>query len=284
MRSLRPLPSTRTTLRSSVEVVDVEPHQLAHPDPRGVEELEHGDVAKPDRAAVVGERGGRGRIRSAASSARSTGGRVRCALGEPQGGPGVGRGAAGAVQPGGEHPGRRRPPGQGGARQPERLLLGQPAAQGAEVEVGDVGVAEPGSVLEQPGDVAEVGPDRVRRQVTLGDQVALVVGEHRGLFPRRARHAGHSRRGLRLTGPARRSGSPAATPAAAGASRHPARSVSTRPSVSRRLRLLRISTRPNPAVVAIESTGAGWATGTASSTRCSRGEPVARSGAARAAG
>ena len=41
----------------AVDVVDVEPDQLAHPDAGGVEQLEHRDVAQPDRAAVVGELG-----------------------------------------------------------------------------------------------------------------------------------------------------------------------------------------------------------------------------------
>ena len=42
-----------------VDVVDVEPDELADPDPGRVEQLEHRDVAQPDGAAVVGEAGGR---------------------------------------------------------------------------------------------------------------------------------------------------------------------------------------------------------------------------------
>ena len=61
---------------------------------------------------------------------------------------------------------------------PERLLLGQPAAQRAQVELGDIGVPEPGGVVEQAREVAEVGADGVRRQVALGDEVPLVVAEH----------------------------------------------------------------------------------------------------------
>jgi hypothetical protein len=41
-----------------VDVVDVEADQLAHPDPGGVEELEHRHVAQARGRAVVGEIGG----------------------------------------------------------------------------------------------------------------------------------------------------------------------------------------------------------------------------------
>src|SRR4051794_22363015 len=67
--------------------------------------------------------------------------------------------------------------------------MGQPAAQRAEVEVDDLGLAETLGVLQQAGDVGEVGTHRVRCEVALGDQVPLVVGEHPRLIPRRARHA-----------------------------------------------------------------------------------------------
>ena len=46
-----------------------------------------------------------------------------------------------------------------------------------QVELGDVGETEPGGVVEQAADVAEVGAHGVRGQVPLGDEVALVVRE-----------------------------------------------------------------------------------------------------------
>ena len=55
--------------------------------------------------------------------------------------------------------------------------MGQPAAEGAEVEVGHLPAAHPIGVLEETGDVGEVGADGVRGEVALGDQVTLVRGE-----------------------------------------------------------------------------------------------------------
>ena len=132
----------------------------------------------PRRAARPGCRR-RPRRGAASSSARawpasSAGGRVLCAFGEPRAAPGSVAMRSGAQRPGGEHPHRRGPPRHRRARLAERLLVGQPAAQGAQVEGGQVGVAERRRVREQPGDVAEVGAHRVRREVTLGGQVALV--------------------------------------------------------------------------------------------------------------
>jgi hypothetical protein len=87
-------------------------------------------------------------------------------------------GEAGAVRPGGEHPDR------GGAPRHRRpgpaagLLEREPAPEGTNVERGHVVVPQPRRVDQHAGDVAEVGAHGVRRQVALGDQVPLVVGEH----------------------------------------------------------------------------------------------------------
>ena len=161
----------------AVEVVDVETDQLTDPDPGGIEQLEHRHVAQSDRAAVVGELGRRpDQVASLVGTQHRRQRPVR--PWRTQGGAGVSLRQPGPVQPGREHPGGRRPSGQRRARQTERLLLGQPAAQRAEVEVGHVGEPEPAGVVEQAGHVAEVGPHRVRGEVSLGDQVALVDAEH----------------------------------------------------------------------------------------------------------
>ena len=218
------------------------------------------------------------RIRSAASSARSTGGSEGWALGDPRLAPASDSRPAGAQQPGGEDPGGGRPTGQGGARAAHGLLLGQPAAQGAEVESGDVDVAQPGGVLEQPRHVTEVGPHRVRGQVALGDEVALVLPQHPGhrlrelvRLTRLFRHSAECRQ--------RRSGQVWAS----AASRQPASPASTRPARCSRVRADRTSSRPRPAVRAIESARAPLATGTASRTCWSRRESRSR-GRVRAAG
>ena len=48
-RSLRPLPSTRTIRRIQVQIVEIEADQLAQAQARGVEQLEDGLVAAPER-------------------------------------------------------------------------------------------------------------------------------------------------------------------------------------------------------------------------------------------
>jgi hypothetical protein len=99
-------------------------------------------------------------------------------LGRAQAGADVDGDASGAGQPGGEHPDRRGAAGQGGPRAPGHLLAGQPAAQGAQVEGADIGGAEPTGVVQQAGDVGEIGPDGVWREVALGDEVSLVLRQH----------------------------------------------------------------------------------------------------------
>ena len=210
----------------AVQVVDVEPDQLAHPDPGGVEELEHRHVAQPDRAAVVGVLGCRahqfGRLVGAQHRRQRA---VR--LGGAQARAGVEGGPAGARQPGGEDASRGRAARERGPGAAHALLLGQPAAQGAQVELAGLGPTEPRRVVQEPGHVTDVGPHRVRGQVALGAEVALVVAErpgHRLGQLRRplvlahvpslgrgrpttrepARRAANHRRGLVRPGPARR--------------------------------------------------------------------------------
>ena len=160
---------------------------------------------------------------------------------------------------------------------PGHLLVGQPAAQGAQVELGQVGLAEPVGVLEEAGDVGEVGPHRVGGQVALGDQVALVVGEHRRQVPGRARHARHSRSAT-VAGPARLAGTPAVASLAGRGGRAASPAGAARPGRRGRAGGARTGRRagPSPAVEAMESTGAGLANGTASRTCCvARRQPVA---------
>ena len=143
---------------------------------------------RPDRAAVVGQRGG---------GADQVGGLVGAQhrrealvlLRRAQRGTGVGRGASGALQPGGEDPRRRGATGERGARQAEGLLLGQPGAQGPEVEVGDVRESEPVRVVEQRRDVPEVGPDRVAGEVAARTRGAARSRRAAGRTPRGARRA-----------------------------------------------------------------------------------------------
>ena len=70
-----------------VDVVDVEPAQLADPDPGGVEQLEHRHVAQAERAAVVGAHRSRVQQRARLGGV-SAGGSVVCAFGEPRRRPG----------------------------------------------------------------------------------------------------------------------------------------------------------------------------------------------------
>ena len=66
---------------------------------------------------------------------------------------------------------------------PQRLLLGQPAAQRPEIDApSSVAQPEPLEMSQQVADVAAVGTDRVLGQPTLGSQVALVGSEQRGVL------------------------------------------------------------------------------------------------------
>ena len=95
------------------------------------------------RAAVVGAVGGR-RGSGRAPRRRAAPAAASCAPWASRGRRRRRSEPAGAAEPGGEHPGRGRPAGDRGARLAHGLLLGQPAAQGAQVELGDVGAAQPG--------------------------------------------------------------------------------------------------------------------------------------------
>ena len=144
-----------------------------------------GPTGLPSSARAAAER-----IRSAASSARSTGGRLLCCFGEPSEAPA----SVGARPVRCSQAVKTRAAVARRAsvvrEQAEGLLLGQPGAQGPEVEVGDVRESEPVRVLEQRRDVTEVGPDGVAGEVALGDEVPLVLPEQPGEplgEPRRAR-------------------------------------------------------------------------------------------------
>ena len=117
------------------------------------------------------------RTRSAASSVRSTEGSVRRDRGDPRLAPT----SAGIRPVRASHAVNTRAAVARRARvvrdSPLVCWRGQPAAQRPQVELADVGDAQPAGVVEQTGDVTEVGAHGVRRQVPLGDQVPLVVGQ-----------------------------------------------------------------------------------------------------------
>ena len=137
------------------------------------------------------------------------------------------------------------------------------------------GDAQPGGVVEQAGDVAEVGAHGVRGQVPLGDQVPLVVGQqarHRlgqaaRLVDCRAGHAAQVR-----------SREPSSPGCRASRQPRPAAATSARPTSSASAACVWSSR--TPAVREIESAGAGRTAGTASSTwRCRGGSrSAARTG------
>ena len=120
-----------------------------------------------------------------------------------------------AVQPAprvgerGEGTRRRRPPGDRRPGLPGPVLRPEPAPQHLDVKVGGLGAAVLGGVPEQPADVAQVGPDGVRRQPALGGQVPLERGQRPVQSRRQPVLALVTRDGDRVrvaTGPARGGG------------------------------------------------------------------------------
>ena len=135
------------------------------------------DVAQAHGAAVVGVL--RGRVHQRLGLVLAQDGRqhpVRPRTGQARAG--VGGHPAGAGEPGGEDPGCRGAARQRRTAAAQRLLLGQPAAQGPQLEGVQLRVAEPPRVLEQASHVGEVGPHAVGRELPLGLEVAAVVGQH----------------------------------------------------------------------------------------------------------
>ena len=161
----------------AVEVVDLETHEFAHPDTGGVEQLEHRHVTQADRAAVVGELG-RGLDQGASLVGAEHRRKRLVRLGRAEARPWIGGDPSGPGQPAREHPHGGGTAGERRAGSPAGLLVGQPAAQGAEVDLVEPVDAQPVGVLEHRSEVAEVAAHGVRREVALGHQVALVLPQH----------------------------------------------------------------------------------------------------------
>ena len=144
VRSLRPLPKHPDDVAVAVDVVDVEAARARRPGCR----WRRAARASPRRAARPGCRRRRARrrraIRSAASSARSTGGQRPVRLGRAEAAPtSVGVRPVRASQAVKTRAAVARRASVVRDR-PMRLLLGQPAAQRAQVELADVGDARAG--------------------------------------------------------------------------------------------------------------------------------------------
>ncbi len=153
----------------AVDVVDVEAAPARRPGCR----WRRAARASPRRAARPGCRRRRARSRRRSGRAPRRRAAPRAASGAALGEPRLAPASVGArpvrASHAGEHPGRGRPPGQRGPRPAQRLLLGQPAAQRAQVERRRRRRARAGAACSSSaGDVAEVGADRVRREVALG--------------------------------------------------------------------------------------------------------------------
>ena len=167
-----------------VDVAEVEPAQLGHPDAGGVQQLEDGHVPGGARSPAVRATCSASVSIAAASALSRVGGSDRTRFGDR-------RAAAGScIQPprlqgpATEHPDGRGPPLQRPAGPAAGLLVGQPGAQRPDGQPGQVPDAEPVQVGEQVEQVAAIGPDGVVRQVPVPQEVLDVV-VHRLLQHRR---------------------------------------------------------------------------------------------------
>ena len=164
VRSLLPLPSTRTVRAVGVDVAQVEPAELRHPDPAGVEHLEDRDVAQPDRAAQL--LGPLARPRSASLGVAAVQGR-RAGIGPTSASAGP---TPGSSRTGRTRTPRHRTPGQprpaaAESRARRRGSAGWPAScagRGSSRRRDRCVRAAAGGATAR--EVAQIGPDRVRRQ------------------------------------------------------------------------------------------------------------------------
>ena len=152
---LAPLPRTRPCRAAAVDVVDVEPDQLGHPEPAGVEQLEDGAVAQP-----AGDPSSAPTAATSISAGPRRRAAPRAARGWPWGSPGAGPGPGWRVRcarPTRERPGRRAAAGSAGAAPPRGRLRAEPAPQQPDVQIVELGGALPRRRREQRGDVAAIG-------------------------------------------------------------------------------------------------------------------------------
>ena len=201
---LAPLAAHLDLLRHEVEIAEIHAAQLGEPQPAGVEQLEHGEVA---HVAEVAGLGARGRMlqqrvglpavevrRQRARQARRTHGARRVHVD-----------ALVAMHPAIEAAHRRQRTGDG--------PLGEPASRAVRHEAANLGASErvpvpAGDALRgreiaaEVAQVAPVGGNRVGRQVTLLGEVREILvdldGEWRLVGPFR-RRAVHPRRTLQRT-------------------------------------------------------------------------------------
>ena len=179
-----------------VDVVGVEPAELGDPDAGRVEDLEQRDVAQPDGPAVLVGHRDRVAQQLGGLGLAEGGGQPAVRAGRTERGRGVVREPPGLLGPPEEAVHGRRTTLQRRARPAGRLLGGEPAAQVAQVRVGEVEHAASGQVGQQAEQVGAVRPQGVRGQAPPQPQLAQVVLERRG-------EGGRERLGLPSASPPR---------------------------------------------------------------------------------
>ena len=155
----------------TVEIIDVEPHELAHSDASRVQQFEHRGVPQPlgigDRIRVqcllaVRPFGLSGRLQQSDSlSLGQHTGQQSLGLGRGQLQAGVGSEPASPSAERGEHASGRRASCDRRPRLACRGELGEPTPEHPDVEVGNIGATHPSSMIEQPADVGDVRANRV---------------------------------------------------------------------------------------------------------------------------
>ena len=142
VRCLLPLPSTRSSRRGRVDVVDVEAAQLADANSGGVQQLYDQLVAQRERISLLctGFRGGHGVKRLILPQHRWQG---ASGLGHLQPGGGIARHQPAARRPRGERLDRRRAPCQRRAGRARSRLRRQPGPQDRQAQAGQSGVGHP---------------------------------------------------------------------------------------------------------------------------------------------
>ena len=155
-------------LARTVEIVEVEAAQLAHPCTGRIEQLEHDEITQIGRFVRI--RRGRAQDGGCLCGPKHFG-QPTMRLGRLERASWVGRHVAAAGSPGREDAGRGRPARQRGPARTLGVQPSEPRAQRPDVDLVDALQPKAVGMVEQAAHIAQVCPDRVRGHVPFERQM-----------------------------------------------------------------------------------------------------------------